>query len=68
MCGFIIIIENIFIMRNLTDMLKTVETGVDPHLCVVFLSSSSLVIVVSYQHTQTRKITLVILLFEINVA
>ena len=23
-------------MRNLTDRLKTVETGVDPHLCVVF--------------------------------
>ena len=35
-CGFIIIIENIFIMRNLTDMLRTVETGVDPHLCVMF--------------------------------
>ena len=23
-------------MRNLTDILKTVETGVGPHLCVVF--------------------------------
>ena len=45
-------------MRNLTDILKTVETGVDPHLLLVIL--------VSYQHTQTRKITLVILPFEIN--
>ena len=32
------------------------------------LSSFSLVILVSHQHTQTRKITLVILPFEINVA
>ena len=33
---FIIIIENIFIIKNLTDIRKTVETGLDPHLCVVF--------------------------------
>ena len=26
------IIKNIFIMKNLTDFRKTVETGVDPHL------------------------------------
>ena len=30
----IIIIKNMFIMKNLTDFRKTVETGVDPPLLI----------------------------------
>ena len=29
---FFIVIKNIFIVKNLTDFRKTVETGVDPRL------------------------------------
>ena len=32
----IIIIKNMFIMKNLTDLRKTVETGVDPPLQALF--------------------------------
>ena len=32
----IIIIKNMFIMKNLTDFRKTVETGVDPPLQALF--------------------------------
>ena len=34
--GKFFIIKNIFIMKNLTDFCKMVETGVDPHLICLF--------------------------------
>ena len=34
--GKFFIIKNIFIMNNLTDFCKMVETGVDPHLICLF--------------------------------
>ena len=33
--GSFIIIKSMFIMKNLTDFRKTVETGVNPHLPLV---------------------------------
>ena len=40
--SIIIIIKNMFIMKNLTDFRKTVETGVDPPLYYISFDSKVL--------------------------
>ena len=41
------IIKNIFIIKNLTDFRKTVETGVDPLLNKVCLHESKLYLIIN---------------------
>lgn len=40
--GKLTLLKNTFIVKNLTDFGKTVETGMDPHLSIINLIASSL--------------------------